>query len=268
MKAIIIDDEKHVREGLLLLAEWEKHGIHTILEAEDGDEAIELIKEHVPEIIFTDMRMPKIDGINLLKWLHSSGLKSKTIVVSGYDDFEYMRSAVFYKSVDYILKPIEPDVLNETLDKAVKEWNDQARLRKSQIEETSFINEVKTLYWDRIFSSFCSKEEISKSMEEKINLEFGITITEKQKTVALLSIKSIVNKSFQGDQDHGFFTLINICNELLKKQNDGVCFRNSNKPDELVLLFWNDKNVSYLLEEIYSLIYQYCKFCPIIEYCR
>ncbi|AYA76441.1 DNA-binding response regulator [Bacillus sp. Y1] len=264
MKAIIIDDEKHVREGLLLLAEWEKHGIHTILEAEDGDEAIELIKEHVPEIIFTDMRMPKIDGINLLKWLHSSGLKSKTIVVSGYDDFEYMRSAVFYKSVDYILKPIEPDVLNETLDKAVKEWNDQARLRKSQIEETSFINEVKTLYWDRIFSSFCSKEKISKSMEEKINLEFRITITEKQKTVALLSIKSIVNKSFQGDQDLAFFTLINICNELLRKQNDGVCFRNSNKPHELVLLFWNDKNVSYLLEEIYSLIYQYCKFCPII----
>ena len=97
MKAIIIDDEKHVREGLLLLAEWDQYGIHTILEAEDGEQAKKLIDEHRPEIIFTDMRMPKLDGISLLKWLHSSNIKSKTIVVSGYDDFEYMRNAIFYK---------------------------------------------------------------------------------------------------------------------------------------------------------------------------
>jgi two-component system, response regulator YesN len=125
MKAIIIDDEKHVRDGLLLLGEWDKHGIETILEAEDGNEAIKLISEHRPAIIFTDMRMPKRDGISLLKWIHGSDLLSKTIVVSGYDDFDYMRNAIYYKSFDYILKPIDPEILNETLDRAVKEWNDE-----------------------------------------------------------------------------------------------------------------------------------------------
>jgi two-component system, response regulator YesN len=122
MKAIIIDDEKHVRDGLLLLGEWDKHGIETIIEAEDGNEAIKLISEHRPAIIFTDMRMPKRDGISLLKWIHQSDLLSKTIVVSGYDDFDYMRNAIYYKSFDYILKPIDPEILNETLDRAVKEW--------------------------------------------------------------------------------------------------------------------------------------------------
>jgi two-component system, response regulator YesN len=259
MKAIIIDDEKHVREGLLLLAEWDKHGIHTILEAEDGDEAIELITKHRPEIIFTDMRMPKRDGITLLKWLHASDLTSKTIVVSGYDDFEYMRNAIYYKSFDYILKPIEPDVLNETLDKAVREWNEQARSRRSQIEENRVMNEAKPLYWDRLFSRLCAKESIMAEMVEKVEKEFGVSLPKLEKTVALLPIKPIVMKSFQGDRDLAFFTLINICNELLRKQNDGVCFRNSNKQEELVILFWNDKNVTYLLEEIYSLIYQYSK---------
>jgi two-component system, response regulator YesN len=129
VKAIIIDDEKHVRDGLLLLGEWEKHGIETILEAEDGNEAIKLISEHRPAIIFTDMRMPKRDGISLLKWIHGSDLLSKTIVVSGYDDFDYMRNAITYKSFDYILKPIDPDILNETLDRAVKEWNTEALTR-------------------------------------------------------------------------------------------------------------------------------------------
>ncbi|MEF7565239.1 response regulator [Bacillus infantis] len=121
MKAIIIDDEKHVREGLLMLAEWEKHGISSIFEAEDGEEAIRLIGEVQPDIIFTDMNMPRCDGISLLKWIHGSQCQVKTIVVSGYDDYEYMRNAIYYKSFDYILKPIDPELLNETLKRAVND---------------------------------------------------------------------------------------------------------------------------------------------------
>ncbi|WP_335872590.1 response regulator transcription factor [Bacillus sp. 2205SS5-2] len=259
MKAIIIDDEKHVREGLLLLAEWEKHGINTIFEAENGDEAMKLITEHQPEIIFTDMRMPKIDGINLLKWLYSSEIKSKTIVVSGYDDFEYMRNAIFYKSFDYILKPIEPDVLNETLDKAVREYNDQADSRRSKAEEIRVMNEAKPLYWGRLFTSLCSQESVPLLLEEKIEHEFGILISQIEKTMAILSIKPTLMSVFNGDTDLAFFTLSNICNELFSKNNAGVCFRNSNKDDELVILFWKDNKITFLLEELQALIYQYSK---------
>ncbi|WP_078549640.1 response regulator transcription factor [Litchfieldia alkalitelluris] len=138
MKAIIIDDEKHVREGLHLLAEWNRFGIDMIIEAEDGEEAVQLISEHQPEIIFTDMRMPKKDGIGLLKWISDSSLTSKTIVISGYDDFEYMRNAIYYKSFDYILKPIDPEILNETLERAVNEWKDQYKEKTGNtVEEIS-----------------------------------------------------------------------------------------------------------------------------------
>jgi YesN/AraC family two-component response regulator len=125
MKAIIVDDEKHVREGLLLLAEWERFEIKTILEAADGNEAMDLITKHHPEIIFTDMNMPRCDGIDLLKWIHTSNPNAMTIVVSGYDDFKYTKHAITYGSFDYILKPINPMELNETLERAVKKWNAQ-----------------------------------------------------------------------------------------------------------------------------------------------
>ncbi|MCG1021532.1 response regulator transcription factor [Sutcliffiella horikoshii] len=131
MKAIIIDDEKHVRDGLQLLADWKGNGIDKVYEAGDGDEAIRLIKEHRPEIIFTDMQMPKRDGISLLKWIAESELTSITIVVSGYDDYTFMRNAITYKSFDYILKPIDPDLLNETLERAVKKWKEEALVRRS-----------------------------------------------------------------------------------------------------------------------------------------
>jgi two-component system, response regulator YesN len=169
MKAIIIDDEKHVRDGLLLLAEWEKHGIHTILEAEDGNEAIQLISEHNPSIIFTDMRMPKRDGISLLKWIHASDLMSKTIVVSGYDDFEYMRNAIYYKSFDYILKPIDPEILNDTLERAVMEWKEQGLNKKQSNTDYQAPNEFIQMEEKNNMQKI--EEYLRKNYQEDINLQ-------------------------------------------------------------------------------------------------
>ncbi|PLR67646.1 response regulator transcription factor [Bacillus sp. UMB0893] len=251
MKVIIIDDEKHVREGLMLLADWEKHGIDTIIEAEDGEEAAALIKEHSPEIIFTDMRMPRRDGISLLKWLHAENSSSKTIVVSGYDDFEYMRHAIAYKSFDYILKPIEPDVLNETLERAVNEWREQARSKSTQDEENRVISEVKPLYWDQLFSGLCVKKEVPKEAEEKIEKEYSVQFSAVKKMAAVLSLKAL-----QKDRETAMISIANLCSGQLK---DGVCFKNVNKEDELVLLIWKKKNPAMVAEEIIRLIKQQLK---------
>ncbi len=116
---MIVDDEKHVREGLLLLAEWERFGIKTVIEAADGEEAMKLVAKERPQIIFTDMRMPKKDGVALLQWLYTSNWKTKTIVVSGYDDFRYLKETITYQGFDYLLKPINPTDLNKTLQRAV-----------------------------------------------------------------------------------------------------------------------------------------------------
>ncbi|RIW29577.1 response regulator [Bacillus salacetis] len=264
MKAIIIDDERHVREGLKLLGDWEVHGIDTILEAEDGEEAIELIKEHRPEIIFTDMRMPRRDGISLLKWLHSCELRSKTIVVSGHDDYEYMRNALYYKSFDYILKPIEPEVLNDVLRKAVEEWNEQALSRKNQVKESQVLNEVKPLYWDRVFSRLCQSGELPAAAENRIKSEYGQCLQDIGKKIALIPIRPLAMKAFQCEEELAFFTLSNIANELLSKNNEGVCFRNITNEEELVVLIWNEQNAPLLLSDICMAIYQYCKIQPIV----
>lgn len=207
MKAIIVDDEKHVREGLLLLAEWKKFGIHTVLEAKDGEEATRIIKEHQPEIIFTDMRMPKKDGISLLKWIHTSKILSKTIVVSGYDDFEYMRNAIYYKSFDYLLKPIEPDLLNETLERAVNEWKEQAHHQKAIDTSTTIQKEKKGIHLIEEFIRqnyqneinlqeiadrfFFSREYISRKFKQ----EFNDTITDYVIKIRMEKAKELLENS-------------------------------------------------------------------------
>jgi two-component system, response regulator YesN len=193
MKAIIVDDEKHVREGLLLLANWNEFGITTILEAGDGDEAMNLISEHKPEIIFTDMRMPKVDGISLLKWIHSANLSSKTIVVSGHDDFEYMRNAIYYNSFDYILKPIDPELLNEALERAVKEWKkgtstnsvEEATVVDAKIEEEETIMKKIGEYLRENYQYEINLQEIAdcfylsrEYISRRFKQEFNETITD------------------------------------------------------------------------------------------
>lgn len=203
MKAIIVDDEKHVREGLMLLADWEKVGIETIYEAEDGDEAIRVISTHQPAIIFTDMRMPKRDGISLLKWIRTSNISSKTIVVSGYDDYEYMRKAIHYHSFDYLLKPIDPDILNETLEKAVMEWQKQKPLQTASTEEWPIeknnMQEIKEFLQEHYQHDislqeiadrfFLSKEYISR----KFKHEFNKTITDYVTKIRMEKAKQLLD---------------------------------------------------------------------------
>lgn len=130
MKVLIVDDEQHVREGIKLLGEWIENGITDIYEAENGEEAIALIQSYEPEIIFSDMKMPKMDGTGLLEWMKEHQPNRKTIVVTGYDDYHYMRKAIHFGSFDYLLKPIDPEMLNQTLEKAVSEWKREEADRK------------------------------------------------------------------------------------------------------------------------------------------
>lgn len=257
MKAIIIDDEKHVREGLLLLADWKRFGIVEIFEARDGEEAKDIIVEKQPEIIFTDMNMPKIDGIDLLKWLHAENFGCKTIVISGYDDFHYMRNAIYYGSFDYILKPIEPDILNETIERAIKEWKREEIVRKSTLENSKVMNEVKPLYWDHIFSSIITKPRVPTHVIDRIKKEFGVDITSVQSVIAILSTHSINLENFNGDKDLALFSLLNICNEIIFTDQSGVCFRNVNEEDEIIVLCWKLADLPIVIEQIQRCIFTY-----------
>ncbi|UUZ84941.1 helix-turn-helix domain-containing protein [Paenibacillus sp. P26] len=86
-------------------------------EAEDGLEAIRLIESLGPELVITDMRMPGMDGIELLKELRERFPSTQIIVISGYDDFMYTKQAILAQAKDYLLKPIDPKELNAVLER-------------------------------------------------------------------------------------------------------------------------------------------------------
>lgn len=260
MKVLIVDDEKHVRDGIKLLGEWEQNGIQEIFEAGNGEEAIQLIVSKKPEIIFSDMKMPKMDGTQLLEWIKDNQPSSKTIVVTGYDDYHYMRKAIHFGSMDYLLKPIDPEILNQTLEKAVREWKKEEADRQRKESSTQLTNEMKPIYRDRKLTQLLNSE----SMKENLYEEFGFQQTQNY-LVALVRINGRTIEAFQGDRDLAYFTILNIINEILMENECGIGFRYLSNKGEIIIIFWNKFD---LIDELLGRIYKSARnaidiSCPI-----
>ncbi len=125
-KVLIIDDEPWSIEVVKALGQWDSLKLEVIGEGEDGTQGLKLMVELKPDIVVTDMRMPGIEGVELLKAINEKFPNSKIIVMSGYDDFVYLKQAIRSRAVEYLLKPIDPEELNASLAKCIEEL-DQAR---------------------------------------------------------------------------------------------------------------------------------------------
>ncbi|EKQ57577.1 MULTISPECIES: response regulator [unclassified Clostridium] len=117
-KILVVDDEFIMRQGITHMIDWEKEGFQIIGQASNGQEAIDMIKENIPDIIISDVVMPQINGIELAKFLQDKYPQIKIIILSSYSDFEYVKSSFQNGAVDYILKPsLNPTEILKTLKK-------------------------------------------------------------------------------------------------------------------------------------------------------
>lgn len=117
LKVIIVDDEYLIRNLIKMKIDWEEVGMEVVGEAANAEQALELVDNLNPDIIFTDICMPSMDGIEFSKLVIERYSHIKIIIVTGYDDFEYARSSVRLGISDFILKPINSDELMQSLSK-------------------------------------------------------------------------------------------------------------------------------------------------------
>jgi len=115
VKILIVDDEYLVRHGLRETIPWAELGIQIVGEAENGKKGWEAALQYQPDIILTDIKMPVMDGIEMMRMIRDSGMKPSFIVLSGYGEFDYAKGALRYGAVEYILKPVENEDLLTTI---------------------------------------------------------------------------------------------------------------------------------------------------------
>lgn len=259
MKALIIDDEKHVREAIRLLVPWDRFQIGTIMEAQDGQAAVELISRERPEIIFCDMMMPNMDGTELLAWASEHAPASKIIIISGHDDFSFVRATVKYGGVDYILKPIEAEQLSAALQKAIDSWKLEEQARSRSVHMNIELNQLKPIYLEQYFTALISEPGPYPGFADTLRQELGMTLPITQARIAVVHLElspPAIREKFASGLDLLFFALTNICNEILRDKGLGYAFRNRGQELELVLLLWGEARYAQeLLGEINDAIF-------------
>ncbi|OXS62737.1 hypothetical protein B1A99_02465 [Cohnella sp. CIP 111063] len=114
-KAIIVDDEPQIRKGLRTIISWEAAGFALVGEAADGEEALSLIQREPPDLVVTDVKMPRKDGIELSKLIRERYPDTVVLILSGYNQFSYAKEAMKHGVVDYLLKPVDPVELASAL---------------------------------------------------------------------------------------------------------------------------------------------------------
>lgn len=113
MKTLIVDDDVFVRQCLMQMLPWQTLDVSQVIEASNGAEALEIALREQPELVITDIKMPRMDGVELARRLKQSLIDVCVILVSEYNDFAFMKEALRCGVDDYILKPLAPEKLEE-----------------------------------------------------------------------------------------------------------------------------------------------------------
>lgn len=129
---MIVEDEYLVRQGIASLVNYEQFGMQVIAQAENGREAWQKFQENPADILLTDINMPQMNGLELAKLVRDQAPKCHIVFLTGYDDFDYARTAIKLGADDYLLKPFSKDDVEEMLAK-VQTKLDKER-KKAQIQ--------------------------------------------------------------------------------------------------------------------------------------
>lgn len=167
-KAVIADDEGVIVNGLKKLIDWGSLNIQIVGDAKDGRKLKELILAEEPDLVITDIMMPKMTGLEVISWYREIGTKTKFIFISGYQEFSYAQEAIRNGAVDYLLKPVGRRDLEDAVKKAINILEDQNTAEIFREEK----DEIQKLFQDINDGRSYENEELYRLFEaEEISLE-------------------------------------------------------------------------------------------------
>lgn len=211
---IVIDDEYYTRKALVRTIDWPIHDFDIIGEADNGRRGLDMIVKLKPDIVIVDINMPIMDGMELIHRLRQEAIKTKIIILTGYNDFEHAKKAIKYSVSDYLLKPIVEEELLASLTKVAKEI-DMERHKASRLEES--LSVLRRDFLNNLVLGKYDDAGIINNYFSNFNLSVGNAI----RVIVLLSDEVLNIKGHE---------IANICKVIFPVNTGIVCWRmGSNK---------------------------------------
>ncbi|MCM3781583.1 response regulator [Neobacillus mesonae] len=217
-KLMIVDDELLMRVGIRSMLDWEKHEFYVVGEASNGKEALELALEVSPDVIITDIKMPIMDGLQLIQHASDSLKTCKYVILSNFDEFQYVKTALKLGAVDYLIKTeITEALLVELLTsirmKLQKEHGSLKEMPINPHDITQSLSHLKNNFFQDIVSGFIDRTNItSKAKELHIRIREDKLVLIKFKVNYYESVKK---KYIEKGEKLLRFSIQNILDEII-----------------------------------------------------
>ncbi|MCR8657801.1 response regulator transcription factor [Paenibacillus endoradicis] len=223
-KLVIADDEPRIRRGLKQVLPWEELGIEVVGEAEDGIEALEIAKSTRPDIIFVDINMPFMDGLDFVEQLQLE-YKCLVIVITGHDEFSYAQKAVKLQVFDYVLKPVVKSQLLELIERAIIELKDNKieegfRIyANKQLQNNSVL--IRDSFLRRWVAGLLEQSEVSRNIEY---LQLSISASTRKAVFKVIQSTNVGIVKKEWSKDLLEFAAKNIVEDILEKKAPHIVF--------------------------------------------
>ncbi len=251
-KAIIVDDEDLVRQGLRKHFDWSAHNIEIVADLSDGQKAFQFVKDNRIDLVLTDVLMPYMDGITLAKNLREIYPDIKIIFISGHDDVIYLKKALKVEAVDYILKSVDLDELEETVSRVVNTMNTENQSKKNLADMENLLNQSFPLLQERFFITMIRDDlENPLILKERINF-LNIPLNDEMPYCVLVVQVQRVYSTFHvlSERERQLLSLQikNECTEVCKQHSDTICFENKQGEYVMILSLSEEEYEETLLE--------------------
>ena len=220
---LIVDDERFMRNGIAKVLPWEKLGIDRVDTAESGTKALKKMEAHMPDIVITDIEMDHMDGLQLIRRMNQINPRLRIIVLTGHDDFDYVRECCRMEVQDYLLKPVEAEKLSEAVRTQVEALEKSAReeAQKRTMDRVNGLAEQMKV--ERTFRTFL-KTGSGQNEIESILKDYGCMEGERFQA-AVISPECAVKNEWSGYFELLHLSIKSVCIEHIEYSHDGITFQ-------------------------------------------
>lgn len=219
-RVMLVDDEVYMLNGLKNVIKWEEHGLEIAATATNGSEALDILDRCKIHIVLTDIRMPEMDGLELIRNLKKKNLKTKCIILSGYDDFNYVKEALKLGIENYLLKPVNEEELSQTLLNTIDIIENETRKNIHARKDSLILK-------NNILTRWVTGDISPSELIERSQL-LGMDLYCENFMVCILRIINIDKLKTFDDIDLLRFSLTNVCQETMGSSINSEIFFNPN----------------------------------------
>lgn len=216
-RLIFVDDEAIIRNGISKVVPWGENGYELVGLFEQGQQALDFIRDNPVDVVITDINMPKMDGLTLSRILADQYPKITVLILTGYDDFEYAQKAVKNQVREFLLKPITADELKEVLETVREELLLTREQEKAQEEMKEKLSQsfplLKERFFNRLVRGKINREDFIRRREyfqwkdrEKLYQVSIVSIPESWSELERVTLRELIKKTISPD-DVVFFDL-------------------------------------------------------------